>query len=156
MSARSLALLLAGVLVAGCGAELDQAPDEAIESVDDSTFSPTAVVSTTLYYEGSCAFLRRCSGGAGSMGKTYCAGYYTCSDTTPWVARPTSVSTSKCGGTARICKGTRCVSAYIRDTSCCGKWEGNPAVMKALGIGHGDGSSSGCAGYGQASVSVSY
>lgn len=159
----SLALLLSAglVSVSACGAapEVEPGAEDDLSDIeqaplDELTLSAMATVNTTLYYEGSCAFLRRCSSGAGAMGKTYCNGYYTCSDTAAWVARPTSVSISKCGGTARICRGTRCVSAAIRDTSCCGHWEGNPAVFRALGLGYGDGS--GCAGYGQASVSISY
>lgn len=157
----ALALSVGLATVSACGAAPELTPGAAddlsdIEEapLDGHTLSAMSTVSATLYYEGSCAFLRRCSGGAGAMGKTYCNGYYTCSDTAAWVARPASVSTSKCGGTARICRGTRCVSAAIRDTSCCGHWEGNPAVFRALGLSYGDGS--GCAGYGQSAVSISY
>ncbi|HEX2572429.1 MAG TPA: hypothetical protein VH877_22980 [Polyangia bacterium] len=134
-------------MMAGCGA-IDQQDDV----TDVGEVQSASTVSTTLYYEGSCAFLRQCANG-----NPYCNGTRTCSDTTKWVARP-STGYAICGGTVTICLASnlsKCTTAAVWDTSCCGHWEGNVAVFNALGLGHGDGTNC-VGGYGQASVRITY
>jgi hypothetical protein len=148
MKLQSIVLAVSLSVLAACGPVGESEPDDSsmVGQVEGA-----ATVNTTMDYEGSCAFLRQCS----AYGNPTCGVQRTCSDTTPWVARP-STAYNICGGTVKVCvQGTtNCVNAYAWDTSCCGRWEGNVAVFKALGLSYGDGTN--CAGYGRANVTITY
>jgi len=151
-------MAVTAVLVA-TGCQIDEQPaDEERVSVASEELN----VTTTMRYEGSCAWLACASIYCGNPG---CGG--ACSDTQPWVARPT-VATINCGSVVRVCNTANglCVNATVRDTSGGGVWEGNQAVFQAIGASYGDGTC-GCTactgitscpgatyGWGQATVQI--
>jgi hypothetical protein len=108
----------------------------------------------SISYEGTCEFLRNCSsfsrGVADGYVKWGCEGIAECSDSDLWVASPRRAN---CGKTVRICRGTNCVNAKVRDVSDRGVWEGSNGVFDGLGLQHGF--TSRCSGFGNGRVTIS-
>lgn len=159
---RTWAVSLFLAFLAACGGTDEYSDVLEPEPSEIGTIEEPIDVTATMYYEGSCAWLACASVYCGNPG---CGG--TCSDTQPWVARP-STKVASCGSTVRVCNTNngRCVDALVRDTSSSGVWEGNMAVFNAIGASYGDGTCN-CAactginscygatyGWGQASVRV--
>lgn len=129
---------------AGCAVE----PEE-----DVGTGEGAARSTVSLKYEGTCEFLRGCSTysrnlpvGQVSWG---CTGRGACDDDALWVAGPTR---SYCGRSVRICKGSRCTTALVKDVSVSHDWEASNGVMRELGLPFG--LTSRCGGFGGGTVTV--
>lgn len=128
---------------------------------DSGAYLETSTASVVMEYEASCAWLKAC---ANPSGATACGNL--CDDSTPFVATPFDPRTTpsrtnpSCKKTAKICLKSdprKCVNARMWDKSCCGRWEANVAVMKALGVSHGDGARcTGRGSYGNVSVTITY
>ena len=150
--------LLFTVLSAACAAETD---DELEEDVS-GTESAITNKSVSLKYEGTCEFLRTCSrwsrglpegnvlwGCSAENDDHGSLDYGPCDDDDLWVAGPTR---AYCGKTAKICKGTTCVNAKVKDISVSRDWEASNGVMAALGLPYG--LTGRCSGFGGGTVKV--
>lgn len=143
---------------AACGAP---PADEFGAEEDPGAYTEASTASVVMEYEGSCSWLKAC---ANPSGATACGNI--CDDATPFVATPfdprtvPSRTNSSCKKTARICLKSdprKCVDAHMWDKSCCGRWEANVAVLKALGVSFGDGARcSGRGSFGNVSVTITY
>jgi hypothetical protein len=141
---RGLMLCVAATL-AGCDGELGGEWEG-----EEGEREISALKTVHLYYEGSCAFLRKCSSwSVGGVVHFGCGGT-DCSDGVPFLAAP---SAAYCGKTATVCTGSRCTTARVRDISNIHAWEGSEAVFHNLGLAH---SISGCGGSGGATVTLSF
>lgn len=122
--------LVTMMTAAGCAA------DPADEEVGDDEGSAVSR-SVDLKYEGTCDFLHSCSRWSRNLPDGHvlwgCTGEGSCDDDALWVAGPYR---SSCGKTVRICKGTRCVNALVKDISVSHSWEASNGVLDALGISH--------------------
>ncbi|NOU27993.1 MAG: hypothetical protein HOO96_08815 [Polyangiaceae bacterium] len=141
-----------------CGAADDAEPeDNGIAHTDDE------LTGANLLFEGTCEFLRTCSTWSQGLpaGQVLwgCEGQAACDDDGLWIAAPKNGAlglTQKklCGRQVKLCKGSKCVVAKVRDKSItASKFEGSAGVLRALGISHGV--SGRCGGYGSGSVTVS-
>lgn len=154
--------LLSSVLVSACASEYDDADEE----WEESEAEITGTRSVSLKYEGTCDFLRSCSvwsrglpegnvlwgcsaenTSRGDDGSRYGA----CSDEGLWVAGPTK---AYCGKSVRICKGSTCINAKVKDISVSRSWEASNGVLSALRLPYG--LTSRCGGYGGGKVTVTY
>lgn len=90
-------------------------------------------VSTTLYYEGACSWLK-CANGNSATG----ACGFGCNDTIKRFARDQSWRMS-CGQSVQVTAKGLSTFAAVWDQSCCSRMEGNDALLTALTISHGDG-----------------
>lgn len=151
------------VLVSACAVEpTDEEPaDETADELRTSGYG-----ATTLKYEGTCDFLGSCSKwsrGLPAGRVVWGCGQYNddvdndgadehgaCSNSELWVAGPTR---SYCGKTVKICKGTKCVNAKVKDVSVSRDWEGSNGVFDALGLSYG--LTGKCSGFGNGRVTVS-
>ncbi len=106
-----------------------------------------------LQYEGTCEFLRTCSRFSRNLPEGQvtwgCEGRGACDDDALWVAGPTR---SQCGKTVRICRGSRCTNALVKDVSVSRSWEASNGVLSALGLPFG--LTGRCSGYGGGQVTV--
>jgi hypothetical protein len=137
LAGRALALLVAGLTTMACavGPDEDDPVDAEGEESTESTQQAAKTWSTTLYYEGSCEFLRTCSvysrglpQGQVSWGCTGKPAY--CNDWESWVAGP---SKSYCGKTVQFCNAAgKCMTAKVKDISEAGIWEGSKGLLNAL------------------------
>lgn len=145
---RGSVLVLGTVLVGACAST----PEVEDENVDDGSAAVTRA-STNMMYEGTCDFLRSCSrfsrGLPAGQVTWGCTGRGACDDDALWVAGP---SRAHCGKTVRVCKGSLCTNAVVKDVSSARAWEGGPGVMRALGLPHGLRGQ--CSGYGGGRVTV--
>jgi hypothetical protein len=135
--ARAFALVTAASLAVACtassGDETDGTEDPASATGEDAL---TSTRSVSLMYEGSCAFLHNCSAWSRKLpvGQVqWGCGGTDCSDDELWIAGP---SHSYCNRKAKICHGTRCTTATVRDISDAHGWEASNGVMDALGLPH--------------------
>ena len=115
------------------------------------------VVGSNVLFAGSCSQRRQCSVRSASLPagqlQWACDGNGTCTDDALWVAAPRSgalglTSNKLCGRTVKMCKGTKCVNAVVRDDSLyADKWEASQGTLLAMGIASGvkDGT---CGAYG--------
>ncbi|MBX3192000.1 MAG: hypothetical protein KF819_33730 [Labilithrix sp.] len=135
--------------IAGCAAETADGDDEEVGSAEGAATS-----SVSLKYEGTCEFLRNCStysrGLPAGQVTWGCTGRGACDDNALWVAGPTR---SYCGKTVKICNGSRCTNALVKDVSVSRDWEASNGVMKALSLPYG--LTGRCSGYGGGRVTVS-
>ncbi|WP_394832926.1 hypothetical protein LVJ94_41140 [Pendulispora rubella] len=122
----------------GCAADggaVDENESEPNEGENAAALAApaAAAVAKTLYYEGSCAWLKCANGndarGACGMG---------CSDSASRFARDVA-SRASCGATVKVTRGNKSSNAKVWDQSCCGRMEGTKGLLDALGIGHSDG-----------------
>ena len=150
--------LLFTFLSAACAAETGDDFEEEM----DGTESAITNKSVTLKYEGTCEFLRSCSRWSRGLPEGNvlwgCSAenedhgnleYGACDDDELWVAGPTR---AYCGKTAKICKGSVCVNAKVKDVSVSRDWEASNGVMAALGLPYG--LTGQCSGYGGGRVKV--
>ncbi len=140
------AFLAAPALLAACTADVAQSPEDLGVSGKDLN-------GVSLQYEGTCNFLRQCSGPSGQDAPPNvtwgCGGTGPCSDGEAWIAAPNS---SYCGQTMKICSGSRCVNALVKDVSVSHGWEGSNGTLDALGLPHGF--TGKCSGYGGGTVNI--
>jgi len=147
-----LALAL-GIALVGCAAG-DADDSDGIDDDESATESTQeALTSTggtaTLYYLGSSAFLRRCAGNTLGCGDRVAS----ISDATPYFSAPRTWPRNTCDDWYTFKYKNKCVEARREEVSDRRNYmEGNPGLMKGLGISHGDGRN--CAGYGQAKVKI--
>ncbi len=138
--------LFGAALLAACTMPVD-------ESVGGTEGAQSGAESVRLRYEGTCEFLRTCSRFSRGMPEGQvswgCTGAGTCEDTALWVAGP---GRSYCNKTVRICRGSRCTNALVKDVSSDRVWEGSNGVLDALGIRYG--LTGQCSGYGEGNVTV--
>lgn len=156
---RSLGVAIFALTAAvACGAaDGDEPQDNGIAHTDDE------LTSANLLFEGTCQFLRTCSTYSQGLpvGEVMwgCEGQGDCDDDDLWIAAPRNGAlglTQKklCGRQVKLCKGSKCVVAKVRDKSItASKFEGSAGVLSALGISHGV--SGRCGGYGSGTVSIS-
>lgn len=133
---RLLALAAAASLAVACTAQTadDGATDPASASGEDALSAAPRNVS--LMYEGSCAFLHNCSAWSRKLPEgevQWGCGGTDCSDDELWIAGP---SHAYCNRHAKICKGTNCVTATVRDISDAKGWEASNGVLDALDLPH--------------------
>ncbi len=131
---RALAIVAAASLAVACAASSDDGSDGASSATgEDALTTPKSV---SLMYEGTCAFLHNCSAWSRKLSAGHvqwgCGGT-DCSDDETWVAGP---SHAYCNRTAKICRGTRCTTATVRDISDTHGWEASNGVLDALGLAH--------------------
>ncbi len=135
---------------AGCATNVDPYDDEEIEASESELTGRRTV---SLKYEGTCDFLRSCSKYSKNLppGKVTwgCTGVGVCSDTALWVAGP---NRSYCGKTVKICKGSQCTNALVKDVSVTRDWEASNGVLDAIDLPHG--LTGRCSGYGGGKVTV--
>ncbi len=139
----------------GCGAGNDTSDESLPNPGEESgTVTAMATVTATLYYEGSCAWLR-CANGNQATG----ACGYGCLDTRLGLARD-SASRLSCNQAVTVAANGRSARATVWDHSCCSRFEGTDALLTSLAIGHGDGTCRGKGdftyGYGQATATFTY
>lgn len=141
-------LSIATIGAVGCSAQTET--DEEMDATE-SDLSGSRNVS--LKYEGTCAFLKNCSTYSRNLGANQvrwgCTGVGICSDSAKWVAGP---NRSYCGKTVKICKGSTCTNALVKDVSVSRDWEASNGVMDALDLPHG--LSGRCSGFGGGKVTV--
>jgi hypothetical protein len=120
--------------------------------------------SALLKYEGTCEFLRSCSKWSRGFPEgnvvwgcnaenTIESGsdeYGPCEDDDLWVAGPTH---AYCGKTVRVCNGSVCVDAKVKDVSVSQDWEASNGVLGALGLPYG--LTGRCRGFGGGKVTIS-
>ena len=132
MLRRTLALLSISLLAAACVAPTE---DDAEEGTTDEALS-TAKKNVSLMYEGTCEFLHSCSSWSRRLPEgqvQWGCGGTSCDDNANWVAGP---SRAYCGKTVKICKGTSCTTAVVKDISVAKGWEASNGVMDDLSMGH--------------------
>jgi hypothetical protein len=169
MSGRILSTcaLFAGFIVVACSASTDDADEAEDESMKTEAAASSRSGDVKFKYEGTCEFLRVCSSWSRGLpeGRVLwgCSAENQdtngdgrkdsgpCSDDDLWVAGPYK---SYCGKTARICKGTTCIDAKVKDISVSHDWEASNGVLSALGIPFG--LTSRCGGYGGGRVTLTY
>jgi len=138
-------------MAVACAASPEDA--DAAEEESDSTSDALSKKTVPLKYEGTCEFLRNCSSYSRNVAEGQvtwgCTGVGVCSDTALWVAGPTRAS---CGKRVRLCKGTLCTTALVKDISVSRDWEASNGVMEALDLPYG--LTGRCSGYGGGRVSV--
>lgn len=134
---RGLALIAVASLAVACTASTgdgtDGTDDPSSATGEDALTSPRSV---SLLYEGTCAFLHNCSAWSRKLpaGEVqWGCGGTDCSDDELWIAGP---SHSYCNRKAKICRGTTCTTATVRDISDAKGWEASNGVMDALGLAH--------------------
>jgi hypothetical protein len=148
----------ASLLVAlmGCGGAVGSDESLANPGEDDASAVRTAAsaVTKTLYYEGSCAWLK-CANGNDARGACGLG----CSDSGNRFARDYSWRLS-CSQRVQVAANGKSVYATVWDQSCCSRMEGNDGLLKALGISHGSGTCTSKGhftyGYGQATATFTY
>ncbi len=153
----SLGVMLFAVAT-GLGACGTAVSDESLANPgeDDAAAVRTAAssVKTTLYYEGSCAWLK-CANGNDARGACGLG----CSDSGNRFARDYSWRLS-CSQKVQVAANGKSVYATVWDQSCCGRMEGNNGLLTALGISHGNGTCTSKGhftyGYGQATATFTY
>nr|AXM42958.1 hypothetical protein [Myxococcus fulvus] len=139
----------------GCG-DGGNATDESMPNPGEESgvVKAMASVTATLYYEGSCAWLK-CANGNDATG----ACGYGCSDTRLGFARD-SASRLSCGQSVTVAANSKSVKATVWDHSCCSRFEGTKSLLTSLSISHGDGTCRGKGdytyGYGQATATFTY
>lgn len=148
----STALLIGA---AGCSVDATSDSDASEEeAVGESEDELRTLNNVPLKYEGTCDFLRSCSSYSRNLpaGQVTwgCTGVGMCSDSALWVAGPTR---AYCGKTVRICNGTRCTNALVKDISVSRDWEASNGVLGALRLPYG--LSGRCSGYGGGRVRIS-
>ncbi|MBX3203871.1 MAG: SH3 domain-containing protein [Labilithrix sp.] len=123
--------------------------DEGGDDEDDAppatggTFNGRKYSGVTMLWQGNWNFLVRCDSYSRAKGRVvfFCDDRPSRSfvDDGAWIAVPrANFSRSQCGGSARVCKGTKCIVAKIVEKSVtAGKWEGSTAVLKTLGANTG-------------------
>ncbi len=157
-------MVLGGLLVVGCAPTDDEL--EAEELLETESAVSTGSSTVNLKFEGTCDFLRSCSKWSRGLPEGNVlwgcpkentdhdgdgdGDYGVCRDKGLWVAGP---SRSHCGRTARICRGTTCVEAKVKDVSVTRDWEASEGVLDALDLSYG--MTGRCSGYGGGRVTVS-
>ena len=151
---RAFALVAAAALAVACTASsadgTDGTEDPSSATGEDALTSPRSV---PLMYEGSCAFLHNCSSWSRKLPEgevQWGCGGTDCSDDDLWIAGP---SHSYCNRKAKICRGTTCTTATVRDISDAKGWEASNGVLDALGLPHSVNVSA-CHGSGGGKVTV--
>jgi len=134
---RAFALVAAASLAVACTASTEDGADGS-EDPSSATGEDalTSARSVSLMYEGSCAFLHNCSAWSRKLpaGEVqWGCGGTDCSDDDLWIAGP---SHSYCNRKAKICRGTKCTTATVRDISDAHGWEASNGVMDELGLPH--------------------
>jgi hypothetical protein len=133
--------------VTGCATQTGE------EEADSSESDLTGARSVSLKYEGTCAFLKNCSSYSKNLPANSvswgCTGVGLCSDSALWVAGP---NRSYCGKTVKICKGSTCTNALVKDVSVSRDWEASNGVLDALDLPHG--LTGKCSGFGGGKVTV--
>jgi hypothetical protein len=133
---RAFALVAAASLAVACTASTEDGTDGEDPSSATGEDALTSPRSVSLMYEGSCAFLHNCSSWSRKLPEGHvqwgCGGT-DCSDDELWIAGP---SHSYCNRKAKICHGTRCTTATVRDISDAHGWEASNGVMDELGLAH--------------------
>jgi hypothetical protein len=133
---RAFALVAAASLAVACTASTEDGTDGEESSSATGEDALTSPRSVSLMYEGSCAFLHNCSAWSRKLpaGEVqWGCGGTDCSDDALWIAGP---SHSYCNRKAKICRGTRCTTATVRDISDAHGWEASNGVMDELGLEH--------------------
>ncbi len=135
--ARAFALVAAASLAVACTASSGDGSDGSVDPASatgaDALTSPRSV---SLMYEGSCAFLHNCSAWSRKLPEgevQWGCGGTDCSDDELWIAGP---SHSYCNRKAKICHGSRCTTATVRDISDAHGWEASNGVLDAIGMAH--------------------
>lgn len=141
------------LLISGCGmGEANNATDDDLAESEGAVTS-AAGRSVSLKYEGTCEFLRNCSSYSKNLpaGKVLwgCTGEGVCEDNALWVAGPNK---SYCGKQVRICKGSRCTNALVKDISVSRDWEASNGVLEKLDLPYG--LTQKCSGFGGGKVTV--
>lgn len=142
-------MLSISVLAVACVATTEE--DEPQGSVDEAL--STAKKSVSLMYEGTCEFLHSCSSWSRRLpaGQVqWGCGGTSCDDNANWVAGP---SRAYCNKTVKICKGTTCTNALVKDISVARGWEASNGVMDDLDMNHTVNVAS-CSGTGGGRVTV--
>jgi hypothetical protein len=147
-----------GLLIGAAGCAVDSTQDEeqgaGEETTGESEDELRTLNNVPLKYEGTCDFLRSCSSYSRNLpagNVTWgCTGVGMCSDSALWVAGPTR---SYCGKTVRICNGTRCTNALVKDISVSRDWEASNGVLSALRLPYG--LTGRCSGFGGGRVRIS-
>lgn len=144
------ALLVTACMVVACSAE----EEDGATSPDDSTGEAlTSSKSVSLMYEGTCAFLHHCSSYSrklpGEEVQWGCGGT-TCDDTDLWMAGP---SRTYCNKKVKVCRGSKCATATVKDISDAHGWEGSNGLLDALDLEH-DVNVNACSGSGGGKVTV--
>ena len=134
---RAFALVAVASLAVACTAATEDGSDP---SEDPSSAAGedalTSVRAVSLMYEGSCAFLHNCSSWSRKLPEgevQWGCGGTDCSDDDLWIAGP---SHSYCNRKAKICRGTKCTTATVRDISNAKGWEASNGVLDELGLPH--------------------
>ena len=131
---RAIALVAAASLAVACTASTEDNGEESSSAAgEDALTSPRSV---PLMYEGSCAFLHNCSAWSRKLPEgevQWGCGGTDCSDDDLWIAGP---SHSYCNRKAKICRGTKCTTATVRDISDAHGWEASNGVLDELGLPH--------------------
>lgn len=146
---KALATLSATLVVVACSAD----PGDEASPADETEEALTSPRSVHLMYEGTCAFLHNCSSWSRRLpaGQVqWGCGGTTCDDDAAWVAGP---SRSYCNKQVKICRGSSCVTAKVKDISVAKGWEGSNGVLDALDMDHTV-SVSACSGTGGGRVTV--
>ncbi len=151
--------LLFTVLSTACAVETDG------DDLDEDLAGTESAITNklvSLKYEGTCEFLRSCSRWSRGLPEGNVLwgcpaenedhgdqSYGACDDDGLWVAGPTR---AYCGKTAKICKGSVCVNARVKDVSVSRDWEASNGVLAALGLPYG--LTGRCSGYGGGNVRI--
>jgi hypothetical protein len=142
--------IFSGIAACASASESDATDDDVAEETTEDGLSTRSV---SLKYEGTCEFLRSCSSYSRNLppgNVTWgCTGVGACSDAALWVAGPTR---SYCGKTVRLCNGSRCTNALVKDISVSRDWEASNGVLDALRLPRG--LSGRCSGYGGGRVTL--
>lgn len=125
---------------------------EAADDSDDDTpasggnFNGKTFKGVTMLWEGDYNFLAKCDPPWGAAFS--CNGKPTRDfvDNAAWIAVPgASFSKSLCNKSARVCKGSKCITAKVMDRGATSSFEGSTSVLKALGVTPG---AKGCSSFG--------
>lgn len=128
--------------IVGCSAEPVDGEDEDVGAVSEGALSQGGGL-TVLHYLGSSAFLRQCAGNTLGCGRAVAS----VSDSTPYFSAPRTWSRSTCDDWFTFEVNGRCVEAQRLEVSDRRNFiEGNPGLMRGLGLSHSDGRN--CAGSG--------
>jgi hypothetical protein len=136
MLVRSLFFASAALLVVACTANVDDPsadPTDPATSADEALTKPRSV---RLMYEGTCDFLHNCSSWSRRLpaGEVqWGCGGTACNDDDLWMAGP---SHGYCNRKVKVCRGTQCVTAVVKDISDAKGWEASNGLLDALGLDH--------------------
>jgi len=156
---RCTAIVVGLFALVGCAASPD-GEEEPMGETEEAITSRSSTTTVDLKYEGTCQFLRNCSVWSrdvpagnvtwGCDSENNRGDYGTCIDSGLWVAGPRR---SFCGKNVRICNGSRCVTAKVKDVSVSQDWEASNGVLDGLGLDYG--LTGRCSGFGGGRVTVS-